>query len=133
MGFYPVPSFAKIKRRKVLKAFQQYTERQISQAKPNNRLAPAQVKYAPIISVTPPTEISVTPPTEIDVLIEEDVLVEERKVTPPTRAQQRRLVDHVGETEYPVTDEEREEYCRSKWLATIGAEEDQDRKKQKKK
>ena len=156
--FHPVPSFAKIKRRKVLKAFQQHKERQISQEKPNNRLAldavstrtwakskikrvmegpvsrrtRSQMIDAPIISVTPPTEISVTPSTEIDVLIEVDVQVEERKVN-PSRAIKRVLGSHVDETECPLDEIDkvtaRDGYIRSKRLATIGAEADQDRKK----
>ena len=86
---------------------------------------------APIISVTPTTEISVTPPTEIDVLIEVDVQVEERKVS-PSRAIKRVLGTHVDETACPLeksTITARVGHDRSKRLATTEAEAHEEKKK----
>ena len=139
----PTPSFANIKRRTLFKVYyQRPTKPPTPQEVPTNyvteerdsRRTRSQVTLpnAPIISVTPPTEISVTPPTEIDVLIEVDVSVEERKVS-PSRAQKRVLGPHVDETERPLCDEIDKVTVRvgsrSKRLATIGAEADKDRKK----
>ena len=133
----PTPSFASIKRRKLLKVYyQQQTKRPTPQEVPNNnRPAPRSqviLTNAPIVSEVQeddPQQASLHP-TEIDVMIEVDVQIdEERKVNPP-RAKKRVLGSHVDETACPdTTVKERGEYDRSKRLATTEAEADQEQMK----
>ena len=128
----PTPSFASIKRRKLLKVYyQQQTKRPTPQEVPNNNRPAPDVPNAPIVSeVQEDDPQQASPhPTEIDVMIEVDVQIdEERKVNPP-RAKKRVLGSHVDETACPDTAKERGEYDRSKRLATTEAEADQEQMK----
>ena len=135
----PTPSFASIKRRKLLKVYyQQQTKRPTPQEVPNNnRPAPRSqviLTNAPIVSeVQEDDPQQASPhPTEIDVMIEADVQIEEeRKVNPP-RAKKRVLGTHVDETARPLeksTITARAGHDRSKRLATIEAKADEEQKK----